>query len=145
MSNVRGQEKPVLVVATLKKNSQCERVHRTILQMLRAYLKGNQTDWDKHIARLMAAYRSSTNESTGITPNMMMLGREVKTPLNIIFGYNQPEEISVSFGDYVSQLRHRMRLAHEICRRFKLKTAKRRKDHYGVRLSIICSKPTDPV
>ncbi|CAC5378799.1 unnamed protein product [Mytilus coruscus] len=128
-----------------KGNGQCERVHRTILQMLRAYLKGNQTDWDKHIGCLMAAYRSSTNESTGLTPNMMMLGREVKTPLRLIFGYNQPEETSASFGDYVSKLRHRMHLAHEICRRFMLKMAKRRKDHYDVRLSLNCYKPEDPV
>ncbi|VDI33903.1 Hypothetical predicted protein [Mytilus galloprovincialis] len=128
-----------------KGNGQCERVHRTILQMLRAYLKGDQSDWDKHLGCLMAAYRSSENDSTGLTPNMLMLGREVKTPLNLIFGYNQPEEISVSFGDYVSKLRHRMRLAHEICRRFMLKTAKRRKDHYDVRLSLNSYKTGDPV
>lgn len=128
-----------------KGNGQCERVHRTILQMLRAYLKGDQSDWDKHLGCLMAAYRSSENDSTGLTPNMLMLGREVKTPLNLIFGYNLPEEISVSFGDYVSKLRHRMRLAHEICRRFMLKTAKRRKDHYDVRLSLNSYKTGDPV
>ncbi|CAC5361331.1 unnamed protein product [Mytilus coruscus] len=38
-----------------------------------------------------------------------------------------------------------MHLAHEICRRFMLKTAKRKKNHYDVRLSLNCYKPEDPV
>ena len=30
------------------------------------------------------AYRSSVHESTGETPNMLMLGREIEVPLDLI-------------------------------------------------------------
>ena len=128
-----------------KGNGQCERIHRTILQMIRVYLKDDQNNWDKHLGCLMAAYRSSVNDSTGLTPNMLMLGREVKTPLNLVFGSNQNEEIFTSYGDYVTKLRERINTSHEICRRFMTKTAQRRKDSYDVRLSLNCYKPGDPV
>ena len=127
-----------------KGNGQCERVHRTILQMIRAYLKDDQTEWDQHLGCIMSAYRASVSESTGFTPNMMMLGREVKTPANLIFGTSQ-HEVFPTFGDYVSKLRNRLQYSHEICRKFMVQTARRRKDHYDVRLSLNNFKPGDAV
>ena len=57
---------------------------------------------------------------------MMMFGHEVKTPLNLIVGHNYHDNIH-SYGEYVSQLREHMQLAHEICRHYMLKASKRRK------------------
>jgi len=128
-----------------KGNGQCERIHRTVLQMIRAYLKNEQSEWDKHLGCLLAAYRACVNESTGMTPNMMMFGHEVKTPLNLIFGYGQSKEVFQSCGEYVSQIRDRIHLAHEVCRRFMLKTAKRRKDNYDIKSSLIPYSAGDPV
>lgn len=52
--------------------------------MIKSYLPGEQTNWDKNLDCLAGAYRSSSNESTGLTPNLMMLGREVTLPFEII-------------------------------------------------------------
>ena len=64
-------------------NGQVERYNRTLLQLMRCFLKGNQTFWDEHLQQLAGAIRSTVNRSTGFTPNMMMLGREVILYLSI--------------------------------------------------------------
>jgi hypothetical protein len=63
-------------------------------------LKGEQNDWDLHLGCLTSAYRSSESESTGLTHNMLMLGREVRTPFELLFGCRA--EAFVSYGDYVA-------------------------------------------
>ena len=126
-----------------KRNGGTERSHRTLLQMIRAYLKGEQNDWDLHLGCLTSAYRSSENESTGLTPNMLMLGREVRTPLELLFGCRA--EVFVSYGDYVAGLRTRLQVAHEICQRYLARTAKRRKDIYDARVRLKNYQPGDAV
>lgn len=54
--------------------------------MIRAYLKGEQTDWDINLGCLAAAYRTTPQESTGLTPNLLMLGKEVRLPAELMFG-----------------------------------------------------------
>ncbi|XP_038071269.1 uncharacterized protein LOC119740133 [Patiria miniata] len=44
--------------------------------MLSVFVKEKQDDWDKH--------RSARHESTKTTPNMLMLGREIGLPLDLV-------------------------------------------------------------
>ena len=67
-----------------KCNGHVERFNRTLIGMIKSYLRGEQTNWDINLGCLAGAYRSSPNESTGLTPNLMMLGREVTLPFEII-------------------------------------------------------------
>ena len=53
--------------------------------MLRAYVGDHQRDWDTHLPYLMMAYRSAEHETTGCTTNALMLGREVATPIDIMY------------------------------------------------------------
>ena len=53
-----------------------ERTQRTIEDMLSKYIKANQRDWDEILPFMLMAYRSSKQESTKHTPNIMFLGRE---------------------------------------------------------------------
>ena len=118
-----------------KGNGQCERLHRTILQMLRAYLKNDQTDWDKYLGCIMAAYRASVNETTKFTPNMMMLGHEVKTPLNLVFGSNFQDN-TLSYGDYVTRIRCKMNKSHDLCRRHLQSVNRRRKEQCNTKICM---------
>jgi hypothetical protein len=45
--------------------------------MLTMYIAKEQNRWDEYLSQIMMAYRSSKQSSTGQTPNMLMLGREV--------------------------------------------------------------------
>jgi hypothetical protein len=46
--------------------------------MLSAFVNEHQNDWDEHLLYISMAYRAAEHETTGITPNYMMLGREVQ-------------------------------------------------------------------
>jgi hypothetical protein len=83
-------------------NGLTERYNRTMVRMIKAYIKDEQTYWDRFLGCLARAYRSTVQESTGLTPNLIMIGREVRLPAEVMFG-----NIS-SYGTYVEQLRDRM-------------------------------------
>ena len=67
-------------------NGQAECFKRTLLKMIKTYLKGEQRNWDKHLGCLAAAYRGTRHESTGLSPNLMMLGRETRMPVEVMCG-----------------------------------------------------------
>ena len=121
-----------------KCNGQTERFNKTLIRMIKAYLKGQQTDWDRNLGCLAAAYRSSQHESTGMTPNLLMLGREVRLPAEIMFGSgtNHVGEEITSYGQYVDQLRERMQKAHALAREHLAAAAKRRKRDHDFKLHM---------
>ena len=49
-------------------------------------MEEKQEDWDEHLPYVMMDYRSAQHESTKLTPNMLMLGREVSLPLDLVVG-----------------------------------------------------------
>ena len=62
-----------------------ERFNRTLIDMLAKLCSDNRDDWDDHLPYVMAAYRSSVNESSGCSPNLLMFGREVTFPIDLIY------------------------------------------------------------
>ena len=46
-------------------NAQVERFNKTLLQIIHAYLKGNQRTWDENLQLLAGAIRASVNRTTG--------------------------------------------------------------------------------
>ena len=119
-------------------NGQAERFNRTLLRMIKAYLCGKQREWDLHLGRLAGAYRTTPNESTRLTPNLLTMGREVKLPAELVFGstntYNG-EEIT-SYRDYVDILRAKLQHAHEIARKNMSAAVKRSKEHYDAKFAF---------
>ena len=53
-------------------NGQVERFNRTLVSMIKSFLKGKQREWDRNLGSLAGAYRATVHESTGMTPNMLM-------------------------------------------------------------------------
>ena len=95
-------------------DGQVERFKRTLVEMLRAKVHDDQTDWDTHLTSCLMAYISSVHESTGETPNQLMLGREVEMPLDVIT--EQSPDVPPFKSDYVDALRRRLASAHETAR-----------------------------
>ena len=97
-------------------NGQVERYNRTLMDAVRCFVDESQKDWDEFLPQLACALRSSVNRNTGMTPNKMMLGREVNLPADLVF---KPilEETFESEEEYVTKLRENMREAHEVARR----------------------------
>ncbi|KAH3700363.1 hypothetical protein DPMN_075339 [Dreissena polymorpha] len=58
-------------------NGQVKRFNRMMLSMVRAYIVGEQKEWNQLSACLAAAYRSTPHRSTKCSSNLLALGREV--------------------------------------------------------------------
>ena len=54
-----------------------ERLNRSLLQMLRAYVDTKE-DWEKYLPLTLYAYRTAVHSSTGYSPFQLMYGREPK-------------------------------------------------------------------
>ncbi|KAL3882449.1 hypothetical protein ACJMK2_028787 [Sinanodonta woodiana] len=109
--------------------------------MTKAYLKDEQEDWDLHLMCLAATYRATPHESTGMTPNLLKLGREVRLPAGRVA---RNDEIA-TYGEYVGILRDRMQYAHDVARKHLATAAKRQRDQHDVKLCQFGYIPGDLV
>jgi transposase InsO family protein len=75
-------------------NGMVERFNRTLGAMMRQVTSSHQKDWDDYVPLLTMAYRSTVHETTGETPNKMMLGRELPMPSYLLVP--PPEERSIA-------------------------------------------------
>ena len=57
-------------------NGLVERQNRTLVNMLRVYCSRYMTDWDKYLPQVVGAYNRTQHSTTGISPLMIMTGRE---------------------------------------------------------------------
>ncbi|KRY42383.1 Retrovirus-related Pol polyprotein from transposon [Trichinella spiralis] len=105
-------------------NGQAERFNRTLLDMLSIMVDGNPGQWDDMLPFVMLAYNSSVHESTGVTPAIAMLGRELRLPLDVQIG-NPPGREAQGLPDYIRGTRERIDRVHELARDH-LKTQQRR-------------------
>jgi len=97
-------------------DGQVERMNRTILQLLSAFVSDRANDWDVHLPYVMMAYRSSVHSSTGCTPHIMVFGRETNLPIDLIFPSMNEEELPSCGTEYVEYLRSMIRTTHEFAR-----------------------------
>ncbi|MCG8032936.1 MAG: DDE-type integrase/transposase/recombinase, partial [Candidatus Thiodiazotropha taylori] len=104
-----------------------ERFNKTLEGLLRAFVNDEHSDWDERLPYVLMAYRSSVNETTGYTPNTLMLGREVTVPLDIQFA--NPHNAKEIQTEFVSNLQFRMEQAHEMAREH-IQTEMRRQKRY---------------
>jgi len=54
--------------------------------MLAKMIAENQRDWDRKLPAVMAAYRAARHSSTGFSPNLLVLGRENRAPVDLVLG-----------------------------------------------------------
>ncbi|KAL7888944.1 hypothetical protein AOLI_G00039180 [Acnodon oligacanthus] len=94
--------------------------------------KDKHTSWDKYIPQICFALRTAPHESTGHSPSMMLYGRELDTPLDLI---TQPSPEGVDEPDipYPENLRASIREAHDHAHAALEASHVRRKHHYDQR------------
>ena len=63
-----------------------ERFNRMLESQLSKFVD-HQRDWDSHLPLLLLmAYRTVIHESTGCTPASLMLGRDLRVPIDLLYG-----------------------------------------------------------
>jgi len=64
-------------------DGQTENVNRAVQDILRAYVKDNRKDWDRHLTAVEIAINSSRHASTGYTPHFLSHNQEMRLPFGI--------------------------------------------------------------
>ena len=116
-------------------NGQVERYNRVILAMIRCYLEGNQKNWYQDLQLLAGAIRATKNRQTGYTPNMLMHGREVSLPLDVMLGVAGENLVSREPHEYVKHLCETLPKLHELAREKLQSSQVRQKKNYDVNLA----------
>ena len=109
-----------------------ERFNRTLIDMLSKFCNENLNDWDHHLPYLVSAYRATRNESTQCSPNLLMLGREVTFPVDLMYPLENEQEYHCAVG-YVEWVRQAMRENFERAREHLGRAAERQKRNYDER------------
>lgn len=78
---------------------------------------------------VIAAYRSSRHESTEFSPNFLMLGREVHSPVDIVYGMPEAKPFA-SYAAYSEEMLGRFHHANTLVREHVREAAKRSKRYY---------------
>ncbi len=116
-------------------DGQVERFNRTLISMLSMLCASNKQDWDDHLPYVLCAYRASVNESTGCSPNMVMLGREITLPIDLMYPHPQEGQYRCPI-EYVEWVRAAMLENFERVRHQLGWAANRQKKYYDKRAQV---------
>ena len=112
-----------------------ERFNRTFEAQLSKFVDQHQSDWDEHVPLLLMAYRTASHETTGVTPAKMMMGRDLRLPIDLFIG-RPPEEVPVHKSEYAQQLHSRMERIHSFAREHLQLKSDKMKEHYDSRAAV---------
>jgi transposase InsO family protein len=115
-------------------NGAVERFHRTMNSMLAKVVNENQRDWDERLPSVMAAYRASKHESTGFSPNFLILGREARAPLDIVMGIPEQDRGLATYNKVAEDRLQVMRDSYDLVREHTGRCAERSKKYYDLRV-----------
>jgi hypothetical protein len=113
-------------------NGQVERMNSTLLGMVRCFVDKDPLSWDTFVPQLAGAIRATPNRTTGMTPNMMMLGREVMAPVDILFP--TPGSQGEEPAPFVEELLQRLQSTHEVARNHIREAQKYQKKTYDLKV-----------
>lgn len=64
----------------------------------------------------LMAYRATRHSSTGLTPNMMLFGKEITEPIDLVAGLPPDHDNVNTVPEYVMHMRDRLELSHQLAR-----------------------------
>ena len=86
MCEILGIKKTRTTPCHPQSDGMVERYNRTLATQLSMFVNENHSDWDEHSHTVLMAYRTAVHESTGQTPARLMMGHELRIPLDLMFG-----------------------------------------------------------
>ncbi|KAH3728469.1 hypothetical protein DPMN_054426 [Dreissena polymorpha] len=78
-----------------------------------------------------------------MTPNLLMMGRDVRIPSELVFSSNPNSEETTSYGDYVAALKEKMHHAHQVAREHLSVATNSQKEIYNKRQCMHSYEPGD--
>ena len=131
--NILGTTKTRTTPYHPQSDGMVERFNRTLLNILSISVQENETDCDLHLPAVMLAYRTSVHATTGETPFLLMFGREVSLPIDIMYG-TPTSKLPPSSSQYAQTLCNRLETAYYQARTHTKLMQRRQKEGYDQRL-----------
>ena len=75
-------------------NGLCERYNGVIVKCLRKIIANRVQDWKKMLPHIIYGLNSMKNETTGYTPSFLFLGRNFRTPYQVVNQISLEEELT---------------------------------------------------
>ncbi|PIK45095.1 hypothetical protein BSL78_18048 [Apostichopus japonicus] len=97
-------------------NGVCERLNRSLINMVRSLPEEKKNKWPSLLPELMYIYNNTPHSSTGHTPFYLMFGREGRLPIDLTFGLND-NQTETSSSDWVINHWRRLHDAHQLAER----------------------------
>lgn len=112
-----------------------ERLNQSIERMAKSYISDNPTAWDIFIDYFMFAYNSAPNATLGVSPQTLVFGRNLRSPLDVlteIWTTGEPErpKLGKDVLTYLADLRSQLAAASEAAEAEANYQAKRQKAIY---------------
>ena len=85
-----------------KSNGKVENIHKTMQQMVRAYIEDFSGDWDLLILLVEFALNTSISKVTKYSPFFLHFGRHPNLPLDVLYDSYRP---TISVDEYVKKLK----------------------------------------
>jgi hypothetical protein len=111
--------------------------------MLAKTVREQPFEWESHLRRLCLAYNTSVNPTTGYSPFFLMFGRQVRMPVDIIYG--SPNVQTSTVPRYVADLRSNLNAAYECVRKQMGYKLDRQKEIYDKKVHGVPFQPRDLV
>lgn len=112
------------------------------LTELSLFVNDHRNDWDNHLPYLTMAYRATQHDSTKCTPNLLMLGHEIRCPIDLMFEIPQDDRLVCPIK-YVEWIQVTMRNSYNFAYKQLQKSAKRQKENYDRNLKVREYKAND--
>ena len=84
-------------------NGSAERLNRTLINMLKAIPENEKKNWVNHLPKLMFAYNSTVNKTTGFSPFQLMFGRESRLPIDCIMPLTPKKTTRKTYDKFVKE------------------------------------------
>lgn len=125
-----GTKKTKTTIYHPQSDGMVERYNRVLGDMLAKFVSDHEKDWHEFLPFLCMAYRATPHSSTGMTPNLMMLGREVVLPVDLQCGAIPGATDKEQKSAYVERLRECLRDVHIEARKKLTAAAKSQARYY---------------
>jgi hypothetical protein len=126
-------------------NGCVERFNRSLLNLLGCLPNEKKSAWKEHIHTVVHAYNCSTHETTGVSPFVIMFGREPKLPVDIEFGLRKEETSETNYQDYVSKLKERLSHAFDLVAKKSKTSQSKQADNYNKKARGVALRVGDSV
>ncbi|GBG71316.1 hypothetical protein CBR_g8738 [Chara braunii] len=71
-------------------NGLAEEINQIVIQLLRTLIFPDQNTWDKELHKVKGLYNNSIHSATGVTPNQLQYGWQMRNPLSYLFPERSP-------------------------------------------------------